>query len=242
MSQPALDFTDAPPPRLPERRRPLLVGGRGQIARQASADGAVLNAPAREDQCARLLTYFKAQGYRGATDAEIARDLKWPVNVVTARRNDLVADGLVVIRWPNARRRSCTTRVKVVTWVAASAVRTKVQLLGGGPCAKAATGTTPSTEKPRGFSTVVTAGETAAPSPPSAHLRLTRDTIRGVAFGTRVILRDGRQAQMRMVTTAGDAVVFLFNARALETVDPSALIDRRATDGELVEVEQGSVT
>lgn len=124
MSQPALDFTGAQPTQPPaaKARRPL-IGGRTAIARQASADGAALNAPRNSAQCTRLWTYLEACGLNGATDAEIARDLNWPPNVVTARRNDLVTAGDVVIRWPECRRRSVTTNVKVVVWVASAVIQ-----------------------------------------------------------------------------------------------------------------------
>lgn len=41
---------------------------------------------------------------RGLTDAEIELRLNWPSNIVTARRNDLIDRGLIVVRWPECRR------------------------------------------------------------------------------------------------------------------------------------------
>lgn len=124
MSQPALDFTGGPPPRLPRAtRRPLLVSGRAPVARQASADGALLNARHRETQCTELSTYLDNRGLNGATDAEIESDLGWPPNVVTARRNDLARSGDVCARWPEPRRKSVTTGVMVVVWISTRVIR-----------------------------------------------------------------------------------------------------------------------
>lgn len=78
--------------------------------------------------CAVLLRYLSDAGVRGATDAEVEVDLGWPANVITARRNELVDRGAVVVAWPESRRPSVkqprrpgAKPIRVTVWMAALA-------------------------------------------------------------------------------------------------------------------------
>lgn len=79
--------------------------------------------------CTVLLRYLRNAGVRGATDAEIELELGWPPNVVTARRNDLIDRGLVVVAWPTSRRPSVRPRragakpIRVTVWMASAAAQ-----------------------------------------------------------------------------------------------------------------------
>lgn len=100
--------------------------GRGDIAAQSSYEGAKAAAVTSTALCAVLRRYLVERGTFGATDAEIERDLGWRPNVVTARRNDLVDAGEVVIRYPDSRRRSVREggrRLDVVVWILSAVVR-----------------------------------------------------------------------------------------------------------------------
>lgn len=258
--QTALDFgrSSTPRPRAARARTPL-IGGRTPVARQASAEGAALNAPNRDHQCGQLLRYIERQGMRGATDAEIGRDLKWPVNVITARRNDLYADGQVVQRWPEPRRRSVTTNVPVIVTVAASVVRAALPATfasdavcsrpalgaaksdgepeprastGGGPCVTADHhGNDAEPARADGPREVVTlpVGEKPESTP---RPRMTLADIEAAKTNTRVRLRDGVFGQLRAVV-AGLVCIYVFEARAFITLDPHELCDWRDVDGEL---------
>lgn len=90
--------------RTPQQSLPW--SGRDPVAAQSSYEAAVQAEQKAPEQCARLRRYLRACGLRGATDAEVEAALGWPPNVVTARRNDLVDAGEVVVAWPESRRRS----------------------------------------------------------------------------------------------------------------------------------------
>lgn len=102
--------------------------GRSDIAAQSSYEAAVVAAETSNAMCAVLRRYLVERGAFGATDAEIERDLGWRPNVVTARRNDLVDAGEVVIRYPDSRRRSVRPigrRLDVVVWILSAVVRSE---------------------------------------------------------------------------------------------------------------------
>lgn len=99
--------------------------GRAPAAAQSSFEGAQRAAHTANAMCAVLLRYLRDAGLRGATDAEIEVALGWPPNVVTARRNDLVDRGHVVVAWPESRRpsvkqprRAGVKPVRVTVWIA----------------------------------------------------------------------------------------------------------------------------
>jgi hypothetical protein len=99
--------------------------GRSQPAAQSSYEAARAAAETSPELCVVLRRYLRDRGTQGATDAEIELALGWPPNVVTARRNDLVARGEVVVRWPDARRESVKAprrpggrRLRVTVWMA----------------------------------------------------------------------------------------------------------------------------
>lgn len=113
------------------RVRPLEIAWQGRTAAsaQSSYDGAVAAQESSELMCATLRRFYRTRGYAGATDAETEMALGWPPNIVTARRNDLIDAGQVVVRWPASRRESIRARgrsgrapIKVTVWVLASVV------------------------------------------------------------------------------------------------------------------------
>ncbi len=104
---------------------PLPWQGRSQPAAQSSYEAARVAAEASPEMCAVLRRWLRDRGANGATDAEIELALGWPPNVVTARRNDLVERGQVVVRWPESRRESVKAprrpggrRLRVTVWLA----------------------------------------------------------------------------------------------------------------------------
>lgn len=102
--------------RTPQQQLPWQ--GRSPIAAQSSYEGALLAEATSADKCAVLRRYLRQRGDQGATDAEVEQALGWSPNVSTARRNDLIDAGDVVVRWPESRRQSVKTpKLKVVVWV-----------------------------------------------------------------------------------------------------------------------------
>jgi hypothetical protein len=98
--------------------------GRDPVAAQSSYEAAVQAEQSAKGMCAQLRRYLRACGARGATDAEIERDLGWPPNVSTARRNDLIDAGEVVVAWPERRRPSVKNpRLRVTVWILAECAR-----------------------------------------------------------------------------------------------------------------------
>jgi len=101
--------------------------GGPQVAQQASYEAAVRASGSAPAMLAVLRRYLRERGAAGATDAEVEIALGWPPNVVTARRNDLVDAGEVVVRWPGSRRPSVKTKpgkkpLNVVVWVLSACV------------------------------------------------------------------------------------------------------------------------
>lgn len=104
--------------------------GRSPIAQQSSYEAALRAAETAPMWLAVLRAYLHARGRFGATDAEIEIELGWPCNIVTARRNQLVRTGEVVVRWPSPRRptvKGTTTRgrkpLNVVVWMSSAWAR-----------------------------------------------------------------------------------------------------------------------
>lgn len=103
--------------------------GTGQASAQSSFEGAQRAAESATAMCAVLRRYLRDAGERGATDAEIEVALGWPPNIVTARRNDLVELGQVVVAWPASRRPSVKHApgkkpIRVTVWIASDYGRT----------------------------------------------------------------------------------------------------------------------
>lgn len=96
--------------------------GSTPAAAQASYEASVRAQETAPAMCARLLQHLIACGERGATDAEIERDLGWAVNIITARRNELVNAGQVVAsihRRPTIKpTRPGKRSLRVTVWLA----------------------------------------------------------------------------------------------------------------------------
>lgn len=109
----------------------LFYGGRSPVAAQSSYEAAVRAGESSAAMCDVLRRYMRTRGTVGVTDAEIERDLQWPPNVVTARRNDLVNSGEVVVAWPHCRRATVKPTkpgrkpLQITVWVLSEAIRTE---------------------------------------------------------------------------------------------------------------------
>ncbi len=109
------------------RRRRLRFQGRPPVARQSSYEAAVAAERTTPSMRCELVAYYQRRGLDGATDAEVERDLGWPPNIVTARRNDLVDDALVVAKLARRRtvkldRRGKPKALRIVVWLLVAAI------------------------------------------------------------------------------------------------------------------------
>lgn len=94
----------------------------------SSYEGALFAERTAESDCRQLLAFYVSRGQFGATDAEVEKSLgpHWAANIVTGRRNELIARGLVVqpVPYARARRQSVKTKgLKVSVWIASSFAR-----------------------------------------------------------------------------------------------------------------------
>ncbi|HXG70570.1 MAG TPA: hypothetical protein VNJ04_08160 [Gemmatimonadaceae bacterium] len=114
--------------------------GRSQAAAQSSYEAAVRAETTAPAMLVVLQHFLRARGRAGATDAEIELELGWPPNIVTARRNELVDAGLVVVRWPSSRRpsvkpcRAGRAPLNVVVWLLIDCARPTGSLSEAQPC------------------------------------------------------------------------------------------------------------
>lgn len=98
--------------------------GGPQAAAQSSYEAAVSAEAHAEYQRDRLRALYRERGYYGVTDAEAERALNLGPQSITARRNELVQAGEVVVRWPESRRASVKTpKLRVTVWVSVLSIR-----------------------------------------------------------------------------------------------------------------------
>ena len=109
------------------RTRQLALAWQGSTpaAAQSSYDGASVAERTAETDCAELRRFLLGRGVFGATDAEVEQALKWPANISTARRNNLIDRGQVVqpVPYARARRVSVKTGLRVSVWLASEFAR-----------------------------------------------------------------------------------------------------------------------
>jgi hypothetical protein len=232
---------------------PNAFSRRGPVqARHASRKGAEDAANRAENQTARLIALYQ-QYPDGLTDWRAAELLGIERTSVNARRSPLVKAGVVVA---NGFVKDEHSDVANTRWQLAAMRNGSI---GGGTCAKDAArhhGNDAEPARTECAREVVTAGETAATSNrgtgqpghretsgasvteyvamlPSAPL--SSETVKTLAYNTPVRLADGRRAHYKMLMKSGD-LACVIDAREPVYLKPSRLIDRRATDGELVEI------
>lgn len=251
MSQPALDFTV-----------PNAYAKRGPVqARHASRKGAESVAGRAETQTARYIALLQAYP-DGLTDWRAAELLGVERTSVNARRSPLVKAGVVV---PNGFHRDDHSDVANTRWQLVAMRKKEPTSPGGenpasdtaasaGIVTRTLTGVTgaesgdpadgrlggPRAATSRVNQSVAITGERDPGQNRNAAITaspMSLTQLCGVKEGTRVRLADGRFGQLTTVSThRGEAYIYVFSTRGYRAMPPERLIDRRETDGELVEV------